>query len=175
MAPHLCGVAPGTPAAVRARPRRLAACTPPAICAPPQLTALKLKRYPATAVPSFASLTNLRFLLWDPALPADATCECTVLHRCMEAPLQNRGLLLLHSSVSLVCSGDFTLLGDHRQLETAVNLTERPDVCSVNRDCEHKTDQSLVCRFCSCQPGLTSCALLLVPMTQTTCPVALST
>lgn len=42
--------------------------TPP----PPQLTSLKLKRYPVLSVPGWlGSLTQLRYLLWDPALPAD--------------------------------------------------------------------------------------------------------
>ncbi|KAI7844570.1 hypothetical protein COHA_001928 [Chlorella ohadii] len=38
----------------------------------PQLTSLKLKRYPMLSVPTWlGSLTGLRYLLWDPALPAD--------------------------------------------------------------------------------------------------------
>ncbi|KAL4421989.1 hypothetical protein ABPG77_011012 [Micractinium sp. CCAP 211/92] len=48
---------------------------PDALSTLTQLTALKLMRYPATSVPSLASLTNLRHLLWDPALPADEPYE----------------------------------------------------------------------------------------------------
>lgn len=65
--------------------RRLAARTGPHPPTPhTQLTALKLMRYPATSVPSLASLTNLRHLLWDPALPADEPCECTSLAACTD-------------------------------------------------------------------------------------------
>lgn len=41
-----------------------------------QLTSLKLKRYPMLSVPSWlGALAGLRYLLWDPALPADSQCE----------------------------------------------------------------------------------------------------
>ena len=41
-----------------------------------QLTALKMKRLPVVAEPQFlGALTQLRYLLWDPALPADTRCE----------------------------------------------------------------------------------------------------
>lgn len=41
-----------------------------------QLTSLKLKRYPMLSVPTWlGALTGLRYLLWDPALPADTQCE----------------------------------------------------------------------------------------------------
>ena len=57
----------------------LAACQPlphmsPVPCV--QLTSLKLKRYPMLSVPSWlGALAGLRYLLWDPALPADSQCE----------------------------------------------------------------------------------------------------
>ncbi|PSC76901.1 Leucine-rich repeat-containing 40 [Micractinium conductrix] len=45
---------------------------PDALSTMTQLTALKLKRYPVTGVPTFlGALTQLHYLLWDPALPAD--------------------------------------------------------------------------------------------------------
>jgi hypothetical protein len=41
-----------------------------------QLTTLKMKRVPMVCEPPFlAPLTQLRYLLWDPVLPADAICE----------------------------------------------------------------------------------------------------
>ena len=58
------------------------ACPQSALCArlpptlPVQLTSLKLKRIPMVATPSWlGALTQLRNLLWDPALPADHDCE----------------------------------------------------------------------------------------------------
>ena len=60
-------------AALTLLPRPLPSCHP---VPRPQLTALKLKRYPVTGVPTFlGALTQLHYLLWDPALPADTPCE----------------------------------------------------------------------------------------------------
>lgn len=43
----------------------------------PQLTALKMKRVPTLSVPTWlGALSQLRYLLWDPALPAESECAC---------------------------------------------------------------------------------------------------
>ena len=62
-----------SPLYTQARLRLACARTSPALL---QLTSLKMKRTPMASVPSWlGELTQLRFLLWDPALPADIECE----------------------------------------------------------------------------------------------------
>ncbi|PRW58407.1 nuclear pore complex NUP50A-like isoform X1 [Chlorella sorokiniana] len=78
------GVPPQPPPPILRQLRHLALIFPPRSVIPPtanlpdclstltQLTSLKFKRYPVLSVPTWlGALTGLRYLLWDPALPAD--------------------------------------------------------------------------------------------------------